>query len=117
MENYIFEDFFNERDNELAATVEHLFEAYFAEAYNSDENPGQVSKTRLSAVIEEKFAGDDNLMEMLNSEIEKVMSPEAGDEQNISDMQVKSALRVIIMKQQQLFINEADVNDALIAEI
>ena len=68
-------------------------------------------------MIQEKFAGDDNLIEMLNSEIEKVISPEAGDDQIITDMQVKAALRVILQKQQQLFINQADDNDALIEEI
>ena len=68
-------------------------------------------------MIQEKFAGDDNLIEMLSSEIEKVISPEAGDDQIITDMQVKAALRVILQKQQQLFINQADDNDALIEEI
>ena len=96
MENYIFEDFFAQKDHELASTVEALFESYFIEAFNTEESPGEVSKTRLTAVINEKFAGDEHLIEMLNSEIEKVQSPEAGENQTISNMQVKSALRVIM---------------------
>ena len=84
MENDLFEEFFEQKDHELASTVETLFESYFAEAYNSEESPGEVSKTRLTALIEEKFSGDDYLIEMLNSEIEKVQSPEAGENQVIT---------------------------------
>ena len=79
------------------ATIESLFEDYFAEAFkqaNSEE--GKISRSQLTLVIEEKFQGDDNLQELLNSELEKVQSPEAGENQFITDMQVKNVLRVIL---------------------
>lgn len=55
--------------------------------------------------MDEKFAGDEFFKEVLNGELEKVQSPEAGENQVVKDTVVKGALRVIIQKQRELIIN------------
>ena len=99
MENSVFEEFFAQKDHELVATIDALFEDYFSEAFKQGSEDGQISRSQLTLVIEEKFQGDENLQEMLNTEIEKYLqSPEtaAVENQLITDMQVKNALRVIL---------------------
>lgn len=95
-EGDIFFDFFAHKDEDLAITVDGLFEEYFTEAFSQSENPGFVDKMKLTAVINEKFSGDDHLQEVLLSELEKVESPEAGENQIISVQVVKKALRTIV---------------------
>lgn len=108
MEESVFDEFFAQKDHDLVATIESLFQDYFSEAFikhqqenddNQEEGVSQISRSQLTLVIEEKFQGDENLQEMLNTEIEKFhQSPEAAAAENqlITDMQVKNALRVIL---------------------
>lgn len=71
LEGNIFNDFFVHKDQDLALTVDSMFQEYFAEAFSQSETPGQISKSKLTAVINEKFVGDEHLQDVLNSELEK----------------------------------------------
>ena len=81
----LFDSFWAEKDSQVAAAVQQLFDEYFAESFAQSPTPGSIDKASLSALISEKFQGDEHLTEVLNSEIEKVESPEAGENQTISE--------------------------------
>ena len=47
-------------------------------------------------LIADRFAGEDNLIEQLTNELEKQESPEAGENQVISEAAVKISVRAIV---------------------
>ena len=86
MEGNLFYDFFAQKDNELSALVESIFNDYFAEAFAQSEDPHQIVKMTRRAVIDDKCKDDEGMQEMINTEIESMLSPEASETAMISDV-------------------------------
>ena len=68
-------------------------------------------------MIDEKFADDEHLREVLISELEKVESPEAGENQMISEEVLMTALRAIMKNQIQAINTQREDNDIIIEEL
>ena len=100
----------------MEVAVQQLFEEYFAESFAKSSTPGSIDKASLSALINEKFQGDEHLTEVLNNEIEKVESPEAGENQTISEDTVMRALGIIMKNQIKLNNAEIEENQDLLEE-
>lgn len=70
---------------------------HFLEAFEQSSNLGFIDRQVLDTLINEKFNDDDHLRDVISSELEKVMSPEGGESQSISDTVVRTALYNIMV--------------------
>ena len=61
--------------------------------------------------------GDENIQELLNAELEKVESPEAGENAAISEAAVKFTLRSIMKNHMKALTDQREDNEALIEEL
>lgn len=72
----IFTEFFSRQEAEVQAAVDQLFTRHFEEIFATSSRPGEIEKATLQKLVEQKFADDQDLLDVLLSELEKMESPE-----------------------------------------
>ena len=68
----LFADFFAQKEQDLNMTVDALFKDHFEDAFKKSQTPGSLDKVTLVNLIAEKFQGDENFIEQLTNELEKI---------------------------------------------
>ena len=76
--------------------MDALFEKFFMEAFLQSEHEGTIDRGTLNSLINDKFQDDAHLQEVMTSELEKVVDPEAGENQQVSDTVVRTAIHNIM---------------------
>lgn len=120
LESGIFEEFYAQRTAELEGAVEGLYTEYFQEAFNSSQPPGSLDRASLTALIHEKFQGDEFLIEELNNELEKhLVSPDdsSAEVQPVSSEVLQAAIRIILKSRMNALTSQREDQEAIIEEL